>query len=259
VLAAQQVHNTCWKESRGVADWVIYTAIDEFLYAPDLKAYLTECTRQKVTVIPALGYQMIAATFPTADQSLLDLVQRGCPFAKMNKLSLFNPNKIIETNQLPGRHSAEPIGEVRYPAKDVVLNLHYKYLSFEHTVKRHLELEQKLGKLDKENNWGYHYSWTQALLKTDWDYFEQHAVENIFAPDYDPHVAHSPLTERWWRQGPPPSAPPQRLEVVGKQIGRGLFQLWLKIPERARNLVKKLIPEKFIVRLLNYLLYNRPV
>src|SRR5687767_6903150 len=42
VLDAQQVHNQCWKESRGFADWVIITAVDEFLYAPRFKAYLAE-------------------------------------------------------------------------------------------------------------------------------------------------------------------------------------------------------------------------
>jgi glycosyltransferase involved in cell wall biosynthesis len=31
---------TCWRESRGIADWVIVTDIDEHLYHPDLYRYL---------------------------------------------------------------------------------------------------------------------------------------------------------------------------------------------------------------------------
>jgi hypothetical protein len=57
VLAAQDVHNNCWKESRGLADWVIITAVDEFLYAPNLKSYLAECAKEGVTAIPALGFK----------------------------------------------------------------------------------------------------------------------------------------------------------------------------------------------------------
>jgi glycosyltransferase involved in cell wall biosynthesis len=39
VLSAQALHNTAWKESRGRADWVILTAIDEHLHHPDLPGY----------------------------------------------------------------------------------------------------------------------------------------------------------------------------------------------------------------------------
>jgi hypothetical protein len=200
VLAAQNTHNHCWKESRGMANWVIITAVDEFLYVPDLKSYLAECTRKRVTAIPALGYQMISRTLPTSDQNLPELVKRGCPWLVMNKLSLFNPNKIIETNYQVGRHAAKPVGEVKYPAKDTLLLLHYKYLSFEHTFNRHAELQQKLGSVDKENDWGSQYGWTKEQFKNEWDHFEQNSVENIFSPNYNPDLQHSPRVERWWRQ-----------------------------------------------------------
>lgn len=49
---------TCWKESRGIADWVIATDIDEHRYHPDMYRYLAQCRPQGVTIIPALGYQM---------------------------------------------------------------------------------------------------------------------------------------------------------------------------------------------------------
>src|SRR5450432_401100 len=109
ILAAQNVHNNCWKESRGVADWVILTAVDEFLYTANLPSYLAECAQKGVTAIPALGFQMISTTLPTAHQDLPELVTRGCPSVMMNKLSLFNPDKILETNQRRGRHWAEPV------------------------------------------------------------------------------------------------------------------------------------------------------
>jgi glycosyltransferase involved in cell wall biosynthesis len=199
VLAAQQMHNTCWKESRGLADWVIITAVDEFLYAPNLKSYLLQCAKEGVTAIPALGFQMISRRLPSKNKSLLSLVKSGCPWTVMNKLSIFNPNKITETNQAVGRHTAMPSGEVKYPAKDLLLLLHYKYLSVEHTFNRHAELAEKLGSVDKENKWGYQYSFTREQFQTEWDLFEQNSVENIFSRKYDADLEHSPLEERWWR------------------------------------------------------------
>src|SRR5258708_30998244 len=118
IMAAQNVHNNCWKESRWSADWVIITTVDEFLYAPDLASYLAECSQKGITAIPALGFQMISTTLPSADQNLPELVTRGSPWAMMNKLSLFNPNKIMETNQGLGRHIAAPFGEIKYPETD---------------------------------------------------------------------------------------------------------------------------------------------
>jgi hypothetical protein len=201
VLAAQNVHNQCWKESRGRSDWVIVTAVDEFLYAPKLESYLARCAQKGVTAIPALGFQMISATRPASDGNLPDLVKRGKPWAIMNKLSIFNPNRIAETNQWLGRHAAAPTGDVRYPKKDVLLLLHYKYLSFEDTFRRHGELGQKLGEVDKQNQWGFEYAWTRERFHSDWDAVEQNSLENVLSPHYNPHRQHSPVAERWWRQG----------------------------------------------------------
>jgi len=197
ILAAQNTHNNCWKESRGVADWVIITAVDEFLYVPDLKSYLVDCAQGGVTAIPALGFQMISGTLPSSGQKLPELVKRGCPWPEMNKLSLFNPNKITKTNFGPGRHVAKPAGEVKYPVKDALLLLHYKYLSFEYTFNRHAELQQKLRAVDKARKWGHQYGWTREQFKREWDYFEQNSVENIFSNDYNPDLDH-PIVKRWW-------------------------------------------------------------
>ena len=144
---------------------------------------------------------MISPALPSSDQSLLDLVKRGCPWKMMNKLNVFNPNRIVEINQRLGRHSAEPEGNIKYPRIDKLLLLHYRYLSFEHTFNRHIDLQKKLGTIDKEKGWGHKYSWTREQLKHDWDHFERNSVENVFSPEYNPHLMHSPLSERWWRSG----------------------------------------------------------
>lgn len=198
VLAAQVVHDSCWKESRGEADWVIITAIDEFLFVPNLKDYLSKCKSKNITAIPALGHQMLSETRPIEDRPLTDMVRRGCPFEKMSKLSIFDPNKIYNMNHSVGRHFSEPTGEVRYPKKDELLNLHYKYVGFEETFQRHEELNEKLGSYDKGQNWGFRYRFSREQLREDWDNFEKNATD-VFAPNYDAVKHYSQLAERWWR------------------------------------------------------------
>lgn len=199
VLSALNIFNNVWKESRGIADWVITGSLDEFLYTPNLESYLTTCRKRGITAIPALGFQMISDTLPTMDENLLDIVKRGCPWRQMNKLSIYNPDKIAEINYSVGLHIAAPTGEVRYPSKDELLLLHYRYLSFEHTLQRNIEFQQRMGSMDREKGWGHKYDWTKDQLKADWEYFEKNAVENIFSPSYKPQLMHSALSDRWWR------------------------------------------------------------
>jgi hypothetical protein len=199
VLAARQLHDTCWKESRGKADWVILTAIDEFLYHPDLKSHIRDCEKKGITIAPALGYQMISETLPDPDKKLTESVRKGAPDNNMNKLILFDPNAIRETNFHVGRHNAMPTGKLIYPEKDELLNLHFKYLSFDQVVQRHRELDEKRGSLDKEKGWGVHYQWKNEELRADWDRVHQNAVEDVFAAEYNASAQHSPLHERWWR------------------------------------------------------------
>lgn len=200
VLSTREINNNSWKESRGIADWVITINVDEFLYTPHLEAYLDKCRRRRVTAIPSLGYQMISKKRPSENNKLTEIVKRGSPWSMLNKLCIFNPNKITEINQEVGRHKATPTGKVKYPRIDKLLLLHYRYLSFEHTFNRNEKLQTKLGLLDKEKGWGHKYTWAKEQLKNDWEFFEKNSIENVFASSYNPHLQHSPVSTRWWRQ-----------------------------------------------------------
>ena len=68
------LHNGFWKESRDSADWVVVTAIDEHLHLPgrSIRDYLWQCTAQRVTCIPGLGYQMVSEEFPEPGEFLCE-------------------------------------------------------------------------------------------------------------------------------------------------------------------------------------------
>lgn len=137
VLSEQSFSDQCWKLSKGLADWVIVTDIDEHLCHSGERAYLSSCKAAGVTAIPALGFQMISDREPMSGQSLARDYRMGTAWEPMMKLSVFNPDAISEINFDPGRHRANPTGQVRFPDADELLLLHYKYMGFERTHRRH--------------------------------------------------------------------------------------------------------------------------
>lgn len=199
VLAAQKVHNSVWKESVGKADWVIMTPVDEFLYHPNLLEYLGHCKKNGVTVIPALGFQMISEVLPNSNQQIYEELTRGLPYARMNKLSIFDPDNMEETNQDVGRHLANPIGVLVFPKRDELMNLHYKCIGFSKTLKRNQELNKKLGAIDKCNAWGYEYGWSEEEFRKEWNKLIEHSSLNIPSLTKKIHDLTCPPEYRWWR------------------------------------------------------------
>jgi len=196
LLSAKTIHDSCWKESRGDADWVIIADIDEHLYHPDLAGYLTACKRSGVTAMPALGYQMISDAFPQGEQRLDEMVRNGEPSAIMSKMLIFDPNRLTETNFAVGRHSAQPRGRVRYPKEDRLLNLHFKGLGLDHVIARYRCLASKRGTRDRANKWGYHYDLPAGKVAETFNARMDRAFDVIAAGD---RAATGHPGPHWWR------------------------------------------------------------
>ena len=194
VLSAQKLHETGWQDARGVADWVIWTAVDEHLHVPEggLGPYIAGCHAGGITFAPAMGYQMVADGFPPPDALLCRDYTQGAPYDLMCKLSLFRPDAIEATGYGVGRHTAAPRGRLVYPAEDALLLLHYKYLGRDYTAGRNALLATGLGAIDKTYGWGAQYSAGEAALAAEFADFAARAVDITQPPAY-PH----PL---WWRR-----------------------------------------------------------
>ncbi len=197
VKSLRQYYNEGWKASRGEADWVIVTNIDEHLYHPDLLSYLQISKDHGVTYIPALGYQMLSHTFPAEDAVLCRDVTLGAPWGSLNKLSLFDPNALKHVNYSVGRHLAKPKGVRKYPDRDELLLLHYKYLGRDYAYDRLQELKTGLGAKDLESGWGTHYLWSEDEFSENWSRREGRLVD-VTNPNLQPWNSHP--KRRWWRE-----------------------------------------------------------
>lgn len=228
VRSHRKLHNTCWRESRGVADWVVVTAIDEHLYHPCMPQFLRRCRRHGVTCVPALGYQMVTQEFPAADVNLAGVHTHGVPILAMNKLRLFNPN-VVHPNIAIGGHGAAPAGEVVYPPRDEMLLLHYKHLGIEYVVERNRLLDTGLRAGDRANNWGGHYRADRAELERYFDHLWRDGVD-VRAAGYEPWRDHP--HPRFWRTDQQPG------RTSGRRPRRypRLHRLWKRL--------RKLLPSR---------------
>jgi Glycosyl transferase family 2 len=195
VASSQWLNNHVWKESRGSADWVIISAVDEHFYHRDLVGYLESAKRSGITAIPGLGYEMVSMKFPKPAEELTKTRTRGVPEPQWNKLNLFSPDAIEETNYSPGRHEAQPVGQVVYPEIDELLILHYKYIGYEYVRPRHAFLASGLGKTDRKNGWAYQFDYSSMRLAYKMARLSMRAVDITALKE--PGQNHPEV--RWWR------------------------------------------------------------
>jgi hypothetical protein len=196
-LSEQVFSDQCWKESRGRADWVIVIDLDEHLFHSFGRAYLTRCRSEGVTVIPALGFQMISEREPTPDNNLCLDFTMGAPWEPMMKIGIFDPAAITEINFAVGRHTSDPTGRICVPKRDELLLLHYKYMGLEQTHRRHQELRSRLGSVDIQRGWGHKYSWSVDEVRADWNEHARRAIDTrLFRQD---PVDRYPVRP-WWQK-----------------------------------------------------------
>jgi hypothetical protein len=170
----RRLGDTIWRNSD--ADWVIITDIDEHIYHPDLTAYLQRSSDEGVTAIQSIGYEMVSDSFPTGTQPLVEQVTLGNRSTGHDRLCIFDPKAITETNFAVGRHEADPTGRVSWPAYPEVLLLHYKQLGVDYPIVRSAELRLGLRERDLAESWGFHYTWNVAEITANWQRLRDEAT-----------------------------------------------------------------------------------
>jgi glycosyltransferase involved in cell wall biosynthesis len=194
-LSHKAIQDEVWKESRGKADWVVVTAIDEHLHVPGraMSEYLDEQTARGATILPALGFDMNHPAMLDDAGLLVERVTRGRARIAFNKLSIFNPDALQETGFTAGRHKAEPAGDLRLPRRNEVALWHYKHLGFDRCAEREVRQANRLGPTDKSLGLGLHYERSTDTFRAFWNEMERESVD--LAGRVPDRVCVGPL---WW-------------------------------------------------------------
>ena len=176
ILESNTFQNNFWKESREVADWVLVVDVDEHLFHDDLRHYLINCEQQGVTIVPAIGFEMVGEKYPSVPCRLCDVITYGAPSLLYSKPSIFSPKSIKDMNFSLGRHTASPEGRIVLPEKDEVLLLHYKHVDFDFVLRRHSEFARRQSAKDLEKGYGVQYTLNSVELRRAWDDFSSRAI-----------------------------------------------------------------------------------
>jgi hypothetical protein len=154
-----KLKNHVWKSSTGQADYVIVGDCDEFLYHENMVDFLIEAKKNGVTIFKPVGYHMVADEdlVLTENDSLLDKVKHGVRANVLDKLMMFDCNKISNINYSFGCHNANPIGDLKLSNDNGLKMLHYKFLGLkDHMLKQKIRGE-RLSQFNKERGLGIYY------------------------------------------------------------------------------------------------------
>jgi glycosyltransferase involved in cell wall biosynthesis len=177
VQTVRQLWQQVWKESRGRADWVVVTNVDEFFHHPEgMGRYLRRCSDEGVTIIHPRGYEMVGERFPANGVRLVEELPYGVPMFGQDKRQAFNPNAIEEINFAPGRHSCNPTGSVVEPRTVETVLLHYKYIDpHAYTIPRQKVLGARLLPGDVRQGFGMQYRLTPDDILNSFEWLKMHA------------------------------------------------------------------------------------
>lgn len=154
---ARSLANTYWKLSRGSATWVFVVDLDEHLYHRELRERLRAYAANGTTVLKVEGYDMVAEQFPSDDRPLSQSVTRGIRVRDLDKLAIFDPRAIRETNYEVGRHAARPVGRVIWEVRHPATLLHYKWLGVDYVSERNEMIAARLRPRDLDKGYGFHH------------------------------------------------------------------------------------------------------
>jgi glycosyltransferase involved in cell wall biosynthesis len=118
----------------GLADWVIWPDLDEFLYHPEMGLVLANAKWDGHKILGATGFNMANQGLPLDDghSQIYDLVKTGCLAPTYNKPVIFQPATAIRWSR--GKHRVENVPEQVHDAG--IKLLHYRYLGYEYTKKK---------------------------------------------------------------------------------------------------------------------------
>jgi glycosyltransferase involved in cell wall biosynthesis len=189
---------TCWRESRGRADWVCFVDLDEFLFHPDWHRYLAGQKEAGVTIIQALGFDMVSENFPPAGTPLATGLTRGRRDLHFDKTVLFAPDAIEQINHTTGRHRCAPVGRIVLPTEYALQLRHYKNLGLEYVLARTHDLAGRVNSDDLARGWSAHY------LRDD-DSIRAHFQEQLDQAETVPspqgaQPENEPRRKSWWRR-----------------------------------------------------------
>ena len=162
----KNIKNNCWKQSIGIADFVIIQDLDEFVHFPDhpydIKKGFYDLKLKNAGYVKCIGYEMCCSDEEfndiPHDKNIFNYIKKGFYSFPYCKPIIINPNIIVETNYCAGSHIFDSIIPQIENTKHNVLLLHFKHIGIiseftkriEYRSRRVTHYSTEYGKNDKD-------------------------------------------------------------------------------------------------------------
>ena len=161
-----QIKNNCWKNQK--ERWALVCDVDELLFID--RHELTHEQNRGHTIIKTEGWNMITTN---PDPSIIDwdAIKYGSRAPQYDKSYLFDTQSLTAINYSAGCHYCTPIGRIQH-SSNVYKLLHYKAISEDYIVTRHLEFGRRMSKQNLKNRWGAHYLDSEETMRRNHKHFQ---------------------------------------------------------------------------------------
>ena len=179
-LSLLYIRNNAWKSlfSKDLNDWILIVDADEFLYHPiGLRKKLELFRKDGITFPTIQGFNMISDDYPEFEKGrfLCEKIKSGYWFLYSSKNLIFDSKQITDINYQPGCHDCDPKGNVNKDQERFIDNIklmHYKYICYEHFIKKEQSKFNHLSEINKKYWWGTHYKHNKDMMISEWERFK---------------------------------------------------------------------------------------
>lgn len=166
-----EIKNNCWKEARGIADWVIVVDFDEIFtkaFYPNIFELNIKENKDTYLIVPC-GYMLYAEAMPLYEnKSALSYELKGVYDTNSEKPCCFRPDKIEDINFVAGCHNANPIDENGEALRNINIIhlpeyklLHFKYVNIANYFLRLEQYKKRMSTYNLKAGYGVHYTWSE--------------------------------------------------------------------------------------------------
>lgn len=160
------IKNSCWKESKGKADWVIVCDMDEVIYSQHMAEELQYMKDNGYNILGTPWYALCGESKPVYKEGVLlhQIINRAYKqdinrqYNDIGKFMLFDPNVITDMNYEVGCHEANPKPSFKLYKSNKIYAIHFdKGFGVEYMIERRKLMNDRLSQTNKDNKWCFEY------------------------------------------------------------------------------------------------------
>lgn len=171
----RDIKENSWKESKGLADYVIVCDLDEVIYSKNISSTLQKMKDGNYNVLGLPWYMLCATERPQYTEGKLlhevapehwctQYINHDHPHSHLGKFMLFDPNKVDSMNPSVGWHICYPTPSLRLLEVDCgqCISLHInKGLGENYFVDKRKNMNARLSDHNRKNGYCYEYAWDE--------------------------------------------------------------------------------------------------